>query len=109
MLGEASAEERQLVEEWLAADVANKKQFEDFKTIWQESKKLAAVSTVDEDAAWARFKSRVENGGMKQAPVRKMASLNWIKIAALFILVAGAGLIGYQMFSDEKVEAVAVV
>ena len=109
LLGEATGEERQLVEEWISADAANKKQYEDFKTIWEESKKLAAVSTVDEDAAWARFKNRVKNGGGRPAAVRKIAPLNWIKIAALFILVAGAGLLGYQMFTENKVEELAVV
>jgi transmembrane sensor len=109
LLGEASTEERLLVEEWLAADEAHRKQYEDLKTIWDESKRLAAVSTVDEDAAWARFKNRMKDGGNEKAVVRKMPALNWIKIAALFILVAGAVLIGYQMFSEEKVEALSVV
>ena len=97
LLGEASAEERQLVEEWMAADPAHKKQYQDFKTIWDESKKLAAVSTVDADAAWGRFKNRVKNGRGEKAVVRRMRPVNWLRIAALFILVAGAGIIGYQM------------
>ena len=108
MLGETTGEERAWVEEWLAADAVNKKQFEDFKTIWEESKKLAAVSTVDEDAAWARFKNRVKDPLQKEAVVRKMNLGGWLKIAALFILVAGAGLLGYQLFSDNKVEEVLV-
>jgi ferric-dicitrate binding protein FerR (iron transport regulator) len=109
LLAEATPEEAGMVEEWLAADATNKKQFEDFKTIWEESKKLAAVSTVDDDEAWQRFKNRVHNEGNKGAAVRKMRPVAWLKIAALFILVAGAGLFGYQMFSENKVEALAVV
>jgi ferric-dicitrate binding protein FerR (iron transport regulator) len=116
LLGEASAEERQMVEEWMAADPANKKQYEDFKTIWDESKMLAAVSTVDEDAAWARFKKRVEGGrekvkgkGKKEGVVRRMRPVSWLKLAALFILVAGAGLLGYQMFKESKIVELAVV
>jgi ferric-dicitrate binding protein FerR (iron transport regulator) len=109
LLAEATPEEAGMVEEWLAADATNKKQFEDFKTIWEESKKLAAVSTVDDDEAWQRFKNRVHNEGNKGAAVRKMRPVAWLKIAALFILVAGAGLFGYQMFSEKKVEALAVV
>ena len=65
MLGETTSEERAWVEEWLAANAVNKKQFEDFKTIWEESKKLAALSTVDKDAAWGRFRDRVKGGGQK--------------------------------------------
>ena len=108
MLGEATGEERGWVEDWLASEAAAKKQFEDFKTIWEESKKLAAVSTVDEDAAWARFKNRVKNPVPKEAVVRKIRPVGWLKIAALFILVAGAGLIGYQVFNNNKVEEILV-
>jgi ferric-dicitrate binding protein FerR (iron transport regulator) len=109
LLGEATPEEAGMVEEWLAADATNKKQFEDFKTIWEESKKLAAVSTVDADAAWQRFKNRVEKPVQKEAVVRKIEPFGWLKIAALFILIASAGLFGYQMFSENKVKALAVV
>ncbi|HXR79302.1 MAG TPA: hypothetical protein VN763_00215, partial [Saprospiraceae bacterium] len=104
MLGETTGEERAWVEEWLAADAVNKKQFEDFKTIWDESKKLAAVSTVDAAAAWRRFRERVKGGGQnvegegkKEGVVRRMRLVSWLRIAALFILVVGAGLIGYQV------------
>lgn len=115
MLGEATGEERAWVEEWLSTDAAAKKQFEHFKTIWEESKKLAAVSTVDEDGAWARFQNKVKGGGekgkgggQKEAVVRKMRPIGWLKIAAIFILVAGAGMIGYQVFTNNKVEEVLV-
>ena len=44
----------------------------------------------------------------KEAVERKMRPVSWLRIAALFILVAGAGLIGYQVFNNEKVEEVLV-
>jgi ferric-dicitrate binding protein FerR (iron transport regulator) len=100
----------------MAADPANKKQYEDFKTIWDESKRLAAVSTMDENAAWARFKNRVEGGrekvkgeGKREGVVRRMRLVSWLKIAALFILVAGAVLLGYQVFTESKIVELAVV
>ena len=69
LLGEATADEQTLVEEWIASDAANKKQYDDFKTIWEESKRLAATSTIDEDAAWQRFKNRVATGQENKAPI----------------------------------------
>jgi ferric-dicitrate binding protein FerR (iron transport regulator) len=118
LLGEASAEERQLVESWMLTDDANKKQYEDFKTIWEESKRLAAVSTVDEAVAWERFRETVKNaGGQKivgkekgEGVVRKMYGFGWLRIAALFILIIGAGIIGYQVFREkDKVENLVVL
>ena len=60
MLNEAMPDEQLLVREWLQADAANRKYYEHFKTIWNESKALAANITVDEQAAWQKFKSRIQ-------------------------------------------------
>jgi len=40
LLGEATSEEAQHVQQWIAADAANKKEFDNFSLIWNESKKL---------------------------------------------------------------------
>ncbi|HTM90996.1 MAG TPA: FecR domain-containing protein [Flavisolibacter sp.] len=107
LLGEATAEERLQVEAWMASDVAHKKQYEDFKTIWEESKQLALVSTVDENAAWQRFKERVQQPKEK-AVVRKMRSAAWLRIAALFIVIAGAGYFSYKLLSEKPIENIVV-
>ncbi len=108
MLGEATHEERTLVEEWMVVDAAHKKQYEDFKTIWEESRKLAAVSTIDEDAAWQRFKNRVQGPKGEEAIVRKMKPVAWLRIAAIFIVIIGAGFFGHKMFGDKPVENLVV-
>lgn len=107
VLGEATEEERLQVEAWMASDVAHKKQYEDFKTIWEESKQLALVSTVDENAAWQRFKQRV-NQPKEKAVVRKMRPAMWLRIAALFIVIAGAGYFGYKLFNEKPIETIVV-
>jgi transmembrane sensor len=107
LLGEATEEERLQVEAWMASDAANKKQYEDFKTIWEESKQLALVSTVDESAAWQRFRQRVEPP-KKKAIVRKMKPTPWLRIAALFIVIAGAGYFGYKLFNEKPIETIVV-
>jgi transmembrane sensor len=108
LLGEATAEERVLVEEWIANDVANKKQYDDFKTIWEESKRLATVSTVNKDAAWQRFKNRVQQTPKQKVPVRKLQSFNWMRIAALFMLIIGVAWFGYYMLRNEPVKNLVV-
>src|SRR5206468_3706227 len=96
LLGEATEEERVLAEAWINRDAANRKHWEDLKTIWQESKRLAAISTVDEDAAWHRFRSGI-NKSKRAAAVRTMEPWAWWKMAALFILIAGAVYFGSKL------------
>jgi transmembrane sensor len=107
MLGEATEEERQLVEAWMNSSDTNKKQFEDFKIIWEESKRLTTVSTLDEDEAWKRFKNRTSQP-KQHALVRPIRPTNWLRIAALFIIVIGAGYFGYKLFSEKPVQNIVV-
>ena len=65
MLDEAMPDEQLLVREWLKADAANRKYYEHFKTIWNESQTLAANITVDEKAAWQKFKTIFNNRQQK--------------------------------------------
>jgi transmembrane sensor len=58
-LGEADEVEMAQVNKRLVEDAAYKKYFEQFKTIWDNSRNIAVQSTVDENAAWQHFKSRV--------------------------------------------------
>ncbi|HZH63371.1 MAG TPA: FecR domain-containing protein [Flavisolibacter sp.] len=108
MLGEANAEEQALVEEWLSDDMANARQYNDFKTIWEESRKLATISTVDENGAWERFKNSVQAPKQKETDVKTMRPLALMRIAALFILIVGGAVLGYQMFRDKRVENLVV-
>ncbi|MEH6308439.1 FecR domain-containing protein [Olivibacter sp. CPCC 100613] len=55
LLKEASSEEDQYVQAWLAEDQANRKKFEQFKLIWDSSEQLAIQHPIDENLAWKRF------------------------------------------------------
>ena len=107
MLGEAAEEERRLVEAWMNENAANRKQFEDFKTIWEESKRLAAISTVDEEAAWQRFQNKIHQP-KQTAVVRTMPSFNWLRIAVVLIVLAGGGFLTYKLFTEERVQNIEV-
>ena len=93
LLGEASPTEAQAVEVWTAESSSNKAYLEQLRRVWETSRLLAPALPVDETAAWQSFKARVEN---RKTPVRKSNSFNnWMRIAALFILIVGASLFFY--------------
>src|SRR6476620_3483538 len=103
MLGEANEEERLFVEEWINISIDNKKQFEDFKTIWEESKQLVMVSAVDENAAWQRLKSRIYQP-KQTAIIKKMNPVKWWRVAAMFVLLIGASYLGYKLFNEKPIQ-----
>ncbi|HSB92026.1 MAG TPA: FecR domain-containing protein [Flavitalea sp.] len=102
LLDESTDSEKSIVEQWIMADEDNRNYFDDFKLIWQQSKELAAVSTIDEDAAWHRFQGRIKQRAMQEAPVRRMSRIFWIKSAAIVVLVAGAGILALQVLKNKE-------
>ncbi|WP_082886318.1 FecR domain-containing protein [Flavisolibacter tropicus] len=97
LLGEANREERAAVKDWLSAEEANRLYFQQMQTIWNQSKTLATTKVVDENLAWQRFQRRIH----PEEPVRKVERFAWLRIAALFILIAGAALFAYQWLNRE--------
>lgn len=103
LLGETTAEEQTLVTDWIEANPANKKHFEHFELIWSKSKQLAAQSTVDENAAWTRFKQRVE-APVQQAPKTielPRPSFSWARAASILLIIAVGGLLAYFLTNRE--------
>lgn len=91
MLDEAMPGERLQVQDWLKADEANRKYYEHFKFIWDKSQTLAANITVDEDAAWQKFKTRVRQPATaekKQATRVRFSMDRKLQVAAAILLVA---------------------
>ncbi|MEC5146576.1 FecR domain-containing protein [Chitinophaga sp. 212800010-3] len=85
-------EEQVAVEEWLAGQEDHRRYFEHFRLIWEESKKLEAVSTVDENEAWARFQQRVGNDRQTARVVKLDTRSPWLgikRIAAVLIIALG--------------------
>ena len=102
LLGESSADEQLAVESWLKEDAANQQQFDQLKKIWENSKQLAAESDADENMAWEKFRKKIS--AETQPAVTKPAGkkLSFLKIAALFVLVAGLAIITYLMRSGNN-------
>ena len=91
LLHETTAEENTQVEQWKAESAINQKHFDQFRHIWEESKKLAAKSTVDEHAAWERFQQRIATAETKETKTIDLKPRYGImKIAAaLLVLICG--------------------
>lgn len=85
--------EKAAVAEWLTEKEEHQRYFEHFRLIWAESKKLAAVSTVDENDAWSRFQQRVGTNENTTRIVRMDTGMNWkplLRVAAILIVLLGA-------------------
>jgi ferric-dicitrate binding protein FerR (iron transport regulator) len=95
LLEEASEDERRSVEAWIGEGPENARHYRDFKTIWDESRRLAARSTVDVDAAWDRFRTRAAEEAAPAPTARKTFSLDTrfiMRLAAGLVLLIGGGL-----------------
>ena len=99
LLREATAEEQSAVKQWIELNADNKKYFEHFSLIWNESKHLAGKSSVNENDAWERFMQRKqkEEAEATQARTIPLRSNNWMRIAAMLALLAGAAALIYML------------
>jgi ferric-dicitrate binding protein FerR (iron transport regulator) len=98
MLNEATPDEQLLVREWLQADAANRKYYEHFKTIWDESKTLAANIILDEKAAWQKFKGRIQTtkGEEQGAKTVRLSFIRKLQVAAAVLLLVVGGWLLYS-------------
>ena len=106
MLDEAMPDEQLLVREWLQADAVNSNYYEHFKTIWNESKTLAANITVDEKAAWQKFKSRIQTATVKQEPkTMRLSGVKKLQVAAVVLLMAVGSWLLYNALHQPAIVA----
>ncbi|MFT3824738.1 MAG: FecR domain-containing protein [Chitinophagaceae bacterium] len=107
MIGETTDAENTQVAAWIADSPANQKHFEHFKIIWEESLQLASTSTVDEEAAWQRFKERTTNAPQTATPVVVQMS-RWARIAALLVVAVGLGWLSYSLLQRNTTDTALV-
>jgi ferric-dicitrate binding protein FerR (iron transport regulator) len=91
MLDEASSQERAFVEQWLSESGENKKYYDDFKFIWDASKKLEIPNKVNEEEVWQRFQQKVNSTKEKNRRISfSFIAQHWQKMAAVgVILIVG--------------------
>ena len=102
LLDESTETEKTAVEEWMQAEPGNRKYFDHFKLIWERSKAFAATSTIDEEAAWQRFRSRIKQKPVEEGIVRGFNRIPWMRIAAMVIIVIGLGILTLQVFTNRE-------
>ena len=99
LLGEASPEEEKAVNEWMNENATHREYYNQFKKIWDQSKAIAAESTVDVNKAWQRFQNRFAT--QHESPKSlKRNRFSWMRIAASVILVVGLGVITYFLVNQ---------
>lgn len=107
LLGEASPEEQAQVRAWISESPEHEREYNHFKTLWEESRKMAAATATDTDAAWLRMKTRLQAQTATPAPVVTMRRMgSWMRIAALFILLAGG--LWWWTQREEPVQSLAI-
>ena len=97
MLDEASIAEQIEINQWLLDDDDNQRYFEHFELIWNESKRLAHTSTVDENAAWERFKARTtaKDRETEVMPMYPKPVFRILRMVAMVLMTAGVGWLSY--------------
>jgi len=87
LAGEATPAERQQVEDWVSASETNKKLFDNFKLIWDQSP--VTERNVNKDDAFIRLQNRIDSNvaPSREAIIKKLSRKQWIGIAASVVLV----------------------
>ena len=93
LAGESDLRERAAVERWAAADPANQRELDAFRTIWDLAE--APPATVDVDAAWSKVRARMDADAPRGrvVPLWRQGNMRWAAAAAAVLLIAGAVLL----------------
>jgi transmembrane sensor len=98
LLKEVSASEAALVDAWIAERPQHAHYYNDFKIVWEESRKLAGRSNVNVDEAWDRFQGLVA----KETKPRSVSLTRpALSIAAGLALLIGGTLL-YLLLNKES-------
>lgn len=97
LLKESTQKESEQVENWIHASDKNKRQFLDFKRIWEESKALTIAHPQNEEVAWEKFRLKTETLKKNQSPQKLPTISSWRQIAAA-LLIGFLSLWGYNQY-----------
>ncbi|PWJ44925.1 FecR domain-containing protein [Sediminitomix flava] len=101
--GNASAEERRIVEEWLLADASHQKYFDEFLFVWEKATPPPVQQKVNVDAAWDKVRKRALKPQAKEVKLetkpKKYLGAWWAAAAA--VVIASLYIFGLQQFDAE--------
>ena len=96
LLGETTPDEALQVQSWIDQSARNRKYYEDFKHIWEQSKEQEKKSTVNEEEAWARFRQRtIREATLPRTLEMPRRRMPWLRIAAVLLVLAGGATLAY--------------
>lgn len=102
MTGEISPEDDMQLQEWLNASEENRKYFNQLSLIYNESEFAEVTEEVDTDNAWNELKSKISEQKVKG--IQPLHRTRFLRIAAMFLLTAGAGFLFYMMMNNSGTE-----
>ncbi|MGK2863198.1 MAG: FecR family protein, partial [Chitinophagaceae bacterium] len=97
---EATPPEQTMVEEWISLNTINRQYFLHFQQIWNESQKVAATATADENKAWQRFQKKIKTADQAK---RKTRIPGWWRVAASILFIAGAAWLTVSIINNQSV------
>jgi ferric-dicitrate binding protein FerR (iron transport regulator) len=104
LLKEASEKEAQVVKSWIEQSADNKKYYEHFRLIWNESKKVELTSTIDENVAWKKFETGLREGRFQKTThlpetiaLKPRSIFSRLAIAATVLLTIGIAAYFYSI------------
>lgn len=104
LLNEASEKEVQVVRSWIEQSADNKKYYEHFRFIWNESKKAALTSTIDENTAWEKFETGLKEGRFQKTAylpetitLKPIRIFSRIAVAATILITIGIAAYFYNI------------
>jgi transmembrane sensor len=104
LAGEATAAEKEYVQQWMQQDEKNRQYYDHFRLIWEESLQLAATTQIDENAAWQRFQQRAEQPPARNTGRVRTLPARLARIAAILIIAAGLGWMAWYLLGDDTAE-----
>jgi transmembrane sensor len=99
LAGEASAEEREIVNSWCRENEANLQYFNHLRLIFDRAAVVQETIDVDADLAWTKVKSRLRKTENVVPLQRQRSSWTFLKIAASIAVVFAIGLFAYRTTS----------
>jgi transmembrane sensor len=102
LAGEASAEERDIVNSWCKENEANLQYLNHLRLIFDRAANVQETIDVDADAAWSKVKSRLRQNE-KVVPLQaQRSSWTFLKIAASIAVIFSVGFFAYRMTSTSS-------
>lgn len=102
LLNEATAAEQDQVLQWRKATLANEAYYQGFHTLLEQSRNLPRKPDGDTELAWQRLRKRIRK------TEKKKRAFPWLRMVAMLLILAGIGLISYQLITRDKVQKMLV-